>query len=101
MGHIAILQTATRRRRIQYRRRRYARQRNSHHAHHRWGRPRHDGLFQEAVRGRCDSRWNCLSGRAGREGADRTIMTGEHTRAQLDQALETISRIGKRMSLLG
>ena len=30
-----------------------------------------------------------------------TIMTGEHTRAQLDQALETISRIGKRMSLLG
>ncbi len=29
------------------------------------------------------------------------IMTGEHTRAQLDQALETISRIGKRMSLLG
>ena len=30
----------------------------------------------------------------------RTIMTSEHTRAQLDQALETISRIGKRMSLL-
>ena len=30
----------------------------------------------------------------------RTIMTSEHTRAQLDQALEAISRIGKRMSLL-
>jgi len=31
----------------------------------------------------------------------RTIMTSEHTRAQLDQALETISRIGKQMALLG
>ncbi len=31
----------------------------------------------------------------------RTIMTSEHTRTQLDQALETISRIGKQMALLG
>ncbi len=31
----------------------------------------------------------------------RTIMTSEHTRAQLDQALETIARIGKQMALLG
>jgi len=30
----------------------------------------------------------------------RTIMTSEHTRAQLDQALETMSRIGKQMAIL-
>jgi glycine C-acetyltransferase len=30
----------------------------------------------------------------------RTIMTSEHTRAQLDQALETITRTGKQMGIL-
>jgi glycine C-acetyltransferase len=30
----------------------------------------------------------------------RTIMTSEHTRAQLDQALETLSTVGKRMGIL-
>ncbi len=30
----------------------------------------------------------------------RTIMTSEHTRAQLDQALETMTRIGKQMTIL-
>ncbi len=30
----------------------------------------------------------------------RTIMTSEHTRSQLDQALETMSRIGKQMAIL-
>ena len=30
----------------------------------------------------------------------RTIMTSEHTRAQLDQALETISRVGRQMAIL-
>lgn len=30
----------------------------------------------------------------------RTIMTSEHTHAQLDQALETMSRIGKQMAIL-
>ena len=30
----------------------------------------------------------------------RTIMTSEHTRAQLDQALETITRVGKQMAVL-
>jgi glycine C-acetyltransferase len=30
----------------------------------------------------------------------RTIMTSEHTRAQLDQALETMARIGKQMAIV-
>ena len=30
----------------------------------------------------------------------RTIMTSEHTRAQLDQALETMARVGKQMGIL-
>ena len=30
----------------------------------------------------------------------RAILTSEHTRAQLDQALETIERVAKRMGIL-
>jgi glycine C-acetyltransferase len=31
----------------------------------------------------------------------RTIMTATHTREQLDQALEVLKRVGKRMGILG
>ena len=31
----------------------------------------------------------------------RLIVTSEHTRAQLDRALETLERVAKRMGLLG
>jgi glycine C-acetyltransferase len=31
----------------------------------------------------------------------RAIVTSEHTRAQLDQALETIEHVARRMGLLG
>jgi glycine C-acetyltransferase len=31
----------------------------------------------------------------------RAIVTSEHTHAQLDQALETLERVAKRMGLLG
>jgi glycine C-acetyltransferase len=30
----------------------------------------------------------------------RTIMTATHTREQLDQALETLKRVGKRLGIL-
>jgi glycine C-acetyltransferase len=30
----------------------------------------------------------------------RTIMTSEHTRAELDEALETLGRIGKKLSIV-
>ncbi len=30
----------------------------------------------------------------------RTIMTSEHTRGQMDQALETLGRVGKAMGIL-
>ena len=31
----------------------------------------------------------------------RTIMTATHTREQLDQALDVLKRVGKRMGILG
>jgi glycine C-acetyltransferase len=31
----------------------------------------------------------------------RTIMTATHTREQLDQALDILKRVGKRMGILG
>ena len=31
----------------------------------------------------------------------RLILTSEHTRAQLDRALETLERVAKRMGILG
>ena len=31
----------------------------------------------------------------------RAMLTSEHTKAQLDQALETIERVAKRMKILG
>ena len=101
LGEHALLEEGTRRARLQHRRRQHAGQRDADHAHHRRRRPLtmdfSRELFKEGVMGTGIAFPTVPEGKA----RIRTIMTATHTREELDQALDTLKRVGKRMGILG
>ena len=96
----ALLPGRAQARRLQYRRREYTGHRNADHANHRGRWPRGHGLlralFDEGVMATGIAFPTVPEGKA----RIRAILTSEHTRAQLDQALETLERVAKRMGIL-
>ena len=85
--------------RLQHRRRQHASERDAHHPHHPGGRSSCNGIFPQAIHAGVMATGIAFPTVPEGKARIRTIMTSEHTRTQLDQALETMARIGKQMAI--
>ena len=87
--------------RLQHRRREHPRQRDADHAHHHRRRQEtmdfSHALFDEGVMGTGIAFPTVPEGKA----RIRTIVTSEHTKDQLDQALDTLEKVAKKLRILG
>ncbi len=85
---------------LQHRRGIHPGHRNAHHSHHPRRRPRGHGIFSRALRQGRDGNRHCFPTVPESKARIRAILTSEHTKAQLDRALETIGIVARAQGLL-